>query len=77
MKIKLSYTGYLKFEGAKTGSTIEVEEGSTVGDVLSGFHVPSEQHRFLKLFVNDEAADSARALSDGDELMVIIQIGGG
>lgn len=77
MKITLSYTGYLKFEGAKSGSIIDVEEGSTVGDVLSGFAVPSEQHRFLRLFVNDESVDPMHLLSDGDELLAIIQIGGG
>ena len=77
MKITLSYTGYLKFEGAKSGSVLEVEDSSTVGDVLAGFNVPAEQQRFLRLFVNEEAADPTRVLSDGDELLAIIQIGGG
>ena len=77
MKIRLSYTGYLKFESAKSGSMIDVEDDSSVGDVLSGFDVPAEQHRFLRLFVNDEKADPGRVLIEGDELMVIIQIGGG
>ena len=77
MKVRLSYTGYLKFDGAKSGSQIEVEKGSTVSDVLAGFHVPQEQQRFLKLFANDESVDPTHVLRDGDELMVIIQIGGG
>ena len=77
MKIKLSYTGYLKFEGAGSGSTIDVEEGSTVGDVLTGFDVPREQQRFLTLFANAAKVDSRSILSDGDELLDIIQIGGG
>jgi len=77
VKIRLSYTGYLKFDRAKSGSQIEVEEGSTVGDVLAGFHVPQEQQRFLTLFANDERVQPTHTLEDGDELMVIIQIGGG
>jgi sulfur carrier protein ThiS len=77
MNVTLSYTGYLKFDGAKSGSTIEVEDGSSVADLLAGFHIPHEQHRFLTIFVNDEKADSRRMLQDGDQLMVIIQIGGG
>ena len=77
MKIKLSYTGYLKFDGAKSGSYVDVEEGSTVGDVLAGFHVPPEQQRFLTLFANSEKVDLTRVVKEGDELMVIIQVGGG
>ena len=77
MKIKLSYTGYLKFDGVGSGGHIDVDEGSTVGDVLAGFHVPPEQQRFLKLFANDESVDPSRVIRDGDELTVIIQIGGG
>ncbi|MCP4203360.1 MAG: MoaD/ThiS family protein [bacterium] len=77
MKIKLTYTGYLKFDGVESGSHIEVQEGSTVGDVLGRFRVVPEQQRFLRLFVNDETADPSRAVQDGDELTVIMQIGGG
>jgi sulfur carrier protein ThiS len=77
MKIRLTYTGYLKFDGAKSGAHIDVEEGSTIADVLAGFDVPAEQQRFLKLFANDEKADPAYVMRDGDELTVIMQIGGG
>lgn len=77
MKIRLTYTGYLKLDGAKSGGTIEVEEGSTIGDVLAGFDVPREQQRHLKLFANDESADPSRVVREGDELTVIMQIGGG
>ena len=51
--------------------------GATVGDLLTGFHVPAEQQRFLKLFVNGEQVDPARPVRDGDELLVILQVGGG
>ena len=77
MLIKLNYTGYLKFEGVETGTVLEVAEGTTVGDLLTGFHVASDQLRFLRLFVNDEKAAPSESLRDGDELTVIMQIGGG
>ena len=77
MKIKLNYTGYLKFDGAKSGDFIDVKEGSTIGDVLAGFHVPRDQQRFLRLFADEERADPSHVIQDGEELTVIIQIGGG
>ena len=77
MQIKLNYTGYLKFSGAETGAHLDVEEGSTLGDLLAGFDVARDQQRFLRLFANDEKVDSSYVLRDGDELTVIMQIGGG
>lgn len=77
MKVKLNYTGYLKFDGAATGAILDVEEGSTIGDLLAGFDVAPEQQRFLRLFVGEEKADPSRVIHDGDELTVIMQIGGG
>ncbi len=77
MKIKLNYTGYLKFAGARTGDVLDVEPGSTLGDLLAGFDVAREQQRFLRLFANEEKVDPSYVLADGDELTVIMQIGGG
>ena len=77
MRIKLTYTGYLKFDGVETGSLLEVEPGATVGDLLAGFDVARDQQRFLRLFANDEKVDPAYVLREGDELTVIMQIGGG
>jgi molybdopterin converting factor small subunit len=77
MKIKLTYTGYLKFDGAETGAWLEVEEGSTLGDLLAGFDVARDQQRFLRLFANEEKVGPSYVLRDGDELTVIMQIGGG
>ena len=77
MLIKLNYTGYLKFDGVETGDVIEVEEGSTIGDLLAGFHVARDQQRFLRLFANDQKVGPLYGVRDGDELTVIMQIGGG
>ena len=77
MLIKLNYTGYLKFEGVETGTVLELEEGTTVGDLLARFEVAPEQQRFLRIFANEEKAAPSYVLKDGDELTVIMQIGGG
>ena len=77
MLIKLNYTGYLKFEGIETGSVLELEEGTTVSDLLARFDVAHEQQRFLRIFANEEKAGPSYVLRDGDELTVIMQIGGG
>ena len=77
MKVKLNYTGYLKLAGVETGAILDAEEGSTLGDLLARFGVAREQQRFLRLFANEEKVDASYALRDGDELTVVMQIGGG
>ena len=77
MLVKLNYTGYLKFEGVATGTVLELDEGTTVADLLTRYEVDREKQRFLRIFANDEKADPSYVLKDGDELTVIMQIGGG
>lgn len=77
MKVRLSYTGYLKLAGVESGAVLDVEDGSTLGDLLARCGVAREQQRFLRLFANEEKVDSSYALRDDDELTVIMQIGGG
>ena len=49
----------------------------TVSELLARFEVAPEQQRFLRIFANEEKADPSYVLKDGDELTVIMQIGGG
>lgn len=77
MQIKLSYVGYLKFDGVANGSLIEVADGARIADVLDQLDVPKQQQRFLTTFVNDREERSSCALKEGDELTIIIQVGGG
>ena len=77
MLIKLNYTGYLKFEGVATGTVLEVAEGTSIADLLTGFHIAPEQLRHLRIFVDEEKAGPSHVLRDGEELTVVMQIGGG
>jgi len=77
MKIQLTYVGYLKFPGVESGGSVDIDAGSTIGDLLTRYGIPSAQQRFLTTFVNDEPAELSTALQDNDDLAVIIQVGGG
>jgi sulfur carrier protein ThiS len=77
MKITLNYVGYLKFPGIKSGSTLEVADGSTIAALMSEHGISTTQQRFLTVFVNEEPAELADELAEGDDLTVIIQVGGG
>ena len=77
MKIRLSYTGYLKLEGVKNGEIIDIPEGFTVSDVMTKYKIPEQQQRFLKVFLNDQEAKLTQELKSNDDLLLIIQVGGG
>lgn len=77
MRVRLTYTGYLRLPGVESGSCVDVAEGTTLGDLLDGFDVARTQQRFLRLFANERQVDPSYVLRDGDEVTVIIQIAGG
>jgi sulfur carrier protein ThiS len=77
MQITLNYVGYLKFAGIPSGSRIEVADGSTIASLLSEHGISTAQQRFLTVFVDEKPAELGDELSAGDELTVVIQVGGG
>ena len=77
MKIQLSFVGYLKIEGVKNGDEVEVADGATAADIMTQFGIPQHHQRHITIFVNDEERRSNEPLQEGDQLALIIQIGGG
>lgn len=77
MQIKLSYVGYLKFDGVKSGDMVEGREGETVAELLTRYKVRPEHQRHITPFINEEEAKLSSVLKDMDELTLVIQIGGG
>jgi sulfur carrier protein ThiS len=62
--------------GSQGNSTsIDVEEGTTVAGILDAFGVPPEGRSYVQL--NGAREGLAAALQDGDEVRVIVPLGGG
>ena len=55
--------------------TLDVGGGTTVAGLLDSVEVPSDQRGYVT--VNGERASPESALADGDEVRVIIPLGGG
>lgn len=77
MKLTLSYVGYLKLDGVRNGETVEVPDGSTAIDVMTRFGIPTHHQRHVTVFVNEEERRGHIELEDGDDLTLVIQVGGG
>lgn len=77
MKIKLTYVGWLQFKGVKSGSIIDVDEDSTINDLMARYDIPRQQRRFITPFVNEREEKLGYLLQPDDEVTMVIAIGGG
>ena len=77
MRISLAYVGYLHLPGVKNNSVLEVDEPSSVADVLEHFGMRREHRRFLVPVVNGERKRLSYVLRPDDALFLYLPAGGG
>jgi sulfur carrier protein ThiS len=56
-------------------TSVDFEDGSTITDVLDALGVPPDGRSYVQL--NGTRADLSATLADGDEVRVIVPLGGG
>lgn len=81
MTIRVLYFARIREKLGLDAEEIEVEEGSTVGDVLDGLAMRYEIVRglqaALRAGVNDRYASRGVVLMDGDEVALLSPVSGG
>ena len=77
MKINLSFVGFIQFEGVANNSTIEIEESTSVEDLLDRFGVKKEHRRFIVPIVNGDKRGHSHVLKSDDSLFLYMPVGGG
>ena len=77
MKIKLSFVGYLELKGVKNGDVLELDEGTTVADLLTQHNIRKEHQRHIIPIVNAEENRLSYTLQEADELTLFLPVGGG
>lgn len=60
--------------GGRRARAFDVDEGTTVGDIISMLGLPDEPR---VLFVNSRHADDGTVLSEGDRLAIFPPVAGG
>ncbi|UCB45149.1 MAG: MoaD/ThiS family protein [Spirochaetota bacterium] len=77
MKIKVTYVGFLKLEGIKNKSIVEIDEASTVSDLLNRCKVRESHQRFIVPIVNGKQKELSYMLQQDDDLFLHLPMGGG
>jgi sulfur carrier protein ThiS len=77
MKIHLRYAAILKIEGFANDSEVEIDEGTSIADLLSAGRIREEQQPYLLCYLNGNKTQLSAILREGDALQLLIPAGGG
>ena len=77
INIKLSYTGVIDIKNAPNDSILQIDTGSTIGDVLSLLGIRREHKKYIIPIVNDKKQKTTYILQDNDNLSLFLPVGGG
>ena len=81
MQVKVLYFGVLSETIKETGSSLQVEEGTTVGRlrdrVVERYAAVEDRLRGAMVAVNQDYAEDDRLLAEGDEVAFIPPVSGG
>ena len=77
IKIHLSYTGVIDIKNASNNSVLQIDAGSTIGDVLTILGIRREHKKYIISMVNDEKQKAVYVLQNNDHLSLFLPIGGG
>ena len=77
MRVNVEFVGAVRRPWSEQQRDLEVEAGSTVGDLLGQLGFERRERRFLTTVLGDRRVKPSQALADGDRLVVMLVIGGG
>ncbi len=77
IQVVVRFSGHALFEGIEDGDAVELEEGSTVADLLVRLGVEDRFLDYVVPYVNDDPKEPGYILQDGDELRPFVPVSGG
>ena len=77
MKITLNYSAILKLDDVKNGSTIKIDNETSVKDLLNRWKVREDHQKYIVAYANDKKVGLSYILRDNDLLQLYLPIGGG
>ncbi len=75
--IQIKYVGKSDVFNLKNGETLQIQEGTTISDVLDGLKVQKTIQKLVVPSVNGEHQGISYVLQANDELDLFLPLGGG
>lgn len=77
MQVNVEFVGAIRRPWAEQQRTLELTEGTRIGDLLGELGYERRERRYVTTVLNDDRVKHDRELTDGDHLVVMTVIGGG
>ncbi len=77
VKVSVRVTGPVVLPTGKTREWVDLEDGATVRVLLEALGYPAVQARFFRVAVGGDVAGLHAPLKEGDEVTLMVPIGGG
>jgi hypothetical protein len=75
--VKISFTGVIDIKNISDGSIIQIENNSTVDNVLDKLGIRKEHKKYLITIINGEKKRDSYVLQPNDHLSLFLPVGGG
>ena len=77
MKVVVRVTGPVVLPSGKTETSVDLEAGATVQDLIAAIGFSPAQARFFRVAIGGAVADRHTQLEEGDQVTLMVPIGGG
>lgn len=77
MKIRVRYAEYIRIEEVENGGTLEIEEGTTVRQLLQRLTMEEQYRDFFHPIIDKQRQSNDYVLREGDDLLLYLPSGGG
>jgi sulfur carrier protein ThiS len=77
VNIIIHYPAAMRIDSVKSGSSMDVPEGTNIEALLKSCNVKKEHMKFILVYVNSEKRGMSHRLRHNDELKLYLPVGGG
>ena len=77
MKVTLEFSAVLDVKNFANGDSVSLDEGSTIGDLITLAGIRPEHRRYVVSLLNGREVRHEQELADGDEVFLLVLASGG
>ncbi len=77
MNIIMYYPAAMRIDNVKSGSIMDIPEGTNIEALLKSCNVKEEHMKYILAYVNGEKRGMSHRLRRNDELKLYLPVGGG
>ncbi len=77
MNIIMYYPAAMRIDNVKSGSIMDIPEGTNIEALLKSCNVKEEHIKYILVYVNGEKRGMSHRLRRNDELKLYLPVGGG